>query len=136
MQGDVRLIYQNCPERFRTLHQASSWVVCKCKDYFLKPYIYIYIYVYISLVGRSTLKRSCIGIHEKSSLMSFSLVFQQCLTCLVFHTWIVYSNLLSILLGCGIRSNEWWHPVRLELTIAGLQVKLSNHYTIRGSLSL
>ena len=26
------------------------------------------------------------------------------------------------------------HPVRLELTLAGLQVKLANHYTTRGAL--
>ena len=27
-----------------------------------------------------------------------------------------------------------WHPMRLELTLAGLLVKVANHYTTRGAL--
>ena len=44
----------------------------------------------------------------------------------------LYCNLRSSLLRCGTRPIEWGHPMRLELTLAGLLVKLANHYTTRG----
>ena len=40
--------------------------------------------------GRPAFARPCVGIHKSTSLMSSSLLFQQCPACLVRLTWIVF----------------------------------------------
>ena len=40
--------------------------------------------------GRPAFARPCVGIHKSTSLMSSSLLLQQCPTCLVRLTWIVF----------------------------------------------
>ena len=40
--------------------------------------------------GRPTFARPCVGIHKSTSLMSSSLLLQQCPACLVRLTWIVF----------------------------------------------
>ena len=40
--------------------------------------------------GRPAFARPCVGIHKSTSLMSSSLLLQQCLACLVRLTWIVF----------------------------------------------
>ena len=40
--------------------------------------------------GRSAFARPCVGIHKSTSLMSSSLLLQQCPACLVRLTWIVF----------------------------------------------
>ena len=40
--------------------------------------------------GRPAFVRPCVGIHKSTSLMSSSLLLQQCPTCLVRLTWIVF----------------------------------------------
>ena len=40
--------------------------------------------------GRPAFARSCVGIHKSTSLMSSSLLLQQCPACLVRLTWIVF----------------------------------------------
>ena len=40
--------------------------------------------------GRPAFARPCVGIHKSTSLMSSSLVLQQCPACLVRLTWIVF----------------------------------------------
>ena len=40
--------------------------------------------------GRLAFARPCVGIHKSTSLMSSSLLLQQCLACLVRLTWIVF----------------------------------------------
>ena len=40
--------------------------------------------------GRPAFARPCVGIHKSSSLMSSSLLLQQCPACLVRLTWIVF----------------------------------------------
>ena len=40
--------------------------------------------------GRSAFARPCVGVHESTSLMSSSLLLQQCPACLVRLTWIVF----------------------------------------------
>ena len=42
------------------------------------------------LVGRPALARQYVGVHRRTSLMSSSLLFQQCPACLVRLTWIVF----------------------------------------------
>ena len=54
-----------------------------------KLYIYIYIYIYVR-AGRPAFARPCVGIHKSTSLMSSSLLLQQCPACLVLLTWIVF----------------------------------------------
>ena len=41
-------------------------------------------------VGRPAFARPCVGIHKSTSLMSSSLLLQQCPACLVRLTWIVF----------------------------------------------
>ena len=71
----------------------------------LNTYIYIYIYVgrssgqhpvsshscwmYVR-AGRPAFARPCVGVHKSTSLMSSSLLLQQCPACLVRLTWIVF----------------------------------------------
>ena len=40
--------------------------------------------------GRLAFARPCVGVHKSTSLMSSSLLLQQCLACLVRLTWIVF----------------------------------------------
>ena len=40
--------------------------------------------------GRPAFARPCMGIHKSTSLMSYSLLLQQCPACLVRLTWIVF----------------------------------------------
>ena len=40
--------------------------------------------------GRPAFARPCVGIHKSTSLMSSSLLLQQCTACLVRLTWIVF----------------------------------------------
>ena len=40
--------------------------------------------------GRPAFARPCVGVHKSTSLMSSSLLLQQCLACLVRLTWIVF----------------------------------------------
>ena len=40
--------------------------------------------------GRPAFARPCVGVHKSTSLMSSSLLLQQCPTCLVRLTWIVF----------------------------------------------
>ena len=42
------------------------------------------------LAGRPAFARPCVGIHKSTSLMSSSLLLQQCPACLVRLTWIVF----------------------------------------------
>ena len=42
--------------------------------------------------GRPAFARPCVGIHKSTSLMSSSLLLQQCPACLVRLTWIVFVN--------------------------------------------
>ena len=40
--------------------------------------------------GRPAFARECVGVHKSTSLMSLSLLLQQCPACLVRLTWIVF----------------------------------------------
>ena len=40
--------------------------------------------------GRPAFARPCVGVHKSTSLMSLSLLLQQCPACLVCLTWIVF----------------------------------------------
>ena len=40
--------------------------------------------------GRPAFARSCVGVHKSTSLMSSSLLLQQCPACLLSLTWIVF----------------------------------------------
>ena len=40
--------------------------------------------------GRPVFARPCVGVHKSTSLMSWSLLLQQCPACLVRLTWIVF----------------------------------------------
>ena len=40
--------------------------------------------------GRPAFARPCVGVHKSTSLMSSSLLLQQCPACLVLLTWIVF----------------------------------------------
>ena len=40
--------------------------------------------------GRPAFARPCVGVHKSTSLMSSSLLLQQCPACLVHLTWIVF----------------------------------------------
>ena len=42
------------------------------------------------LAGRPAFARQCEGVHRSTSLMSLSLLLQQCPACLVRQTWIVF----------------------------------------------
>ena len=48
--------------------------------------------------GRPAFARPCVGVHKSTSLMSSSLLLQQCPACLVRLTWIVFVQLVS----CGV----------------------------------
>ena len=61
------------PDRSSRLHPVSAQSCC--------------IYV---LAGRPTFARSCEGVHRSISLMSSSLLLQQCLPCLSRLAWIVF----------------------------------------------
>ena len=42
------------------------------------------------LAGRPAFARACVGVHRSTSLMSSSLLLQQCPACLLCLTWIVF----------------------------------------------
>ena len=46
--------------------------------------------------GRPAFARPCVGIHKSTSLMSSSLLLQQCPACLVRLTWIVFEGIVLI----------------------------------------
>ena len=45
--------------------------------------------LYVIRAGRPTFAWPCVGVHRRTSLMSLSLLLQQCPACLVRLTWIV-----------------------------------------------
>ena len=60
-------------------------------------YIYIYIYIYVCVcvcvcvcAHMYTYKYIYVGVHKSTSLMSLSLLLQQCPACMVRLTWIVF----------------------------------------------
>ena len=58
--------------------------------------------------GRPAFAQPCVGVHKSTSLMSSSLLLQQCPTCLVRLTWIVFVILFtnpSARAGYDTRSN-------------------------------
>ena len=50
--------------------------------------------------GRPAFARPCVGVHNSTSLMSSSLLLQQCPACLVRLTWIVF--VIVQLVSCGV----------------------------------
>ena len=55
--------------------------------------------------GRPAFARPCVGIHMSTSLMSSSLLLQQCPACLVRLTWIVFRDRGQVavqLVSCGV----------------------------------
>ena len=55
--------------------------------------------------GRPAFARPCVGIHKSTSLMSSSLLLQQCPACLVRLTWIVFVIGVQVavqLVSCGV----------------------------------
>ena len=55
--------------------------------------------------GRPAFARPCVGIHKSTSLMSSSLLLQQCPACLVRLTWIVFvigGQVAVQLVSCGV----------------------------------
>ena len=55
--------------------------------------------------GRPAFARPCVGIHKSTSLMSSSLLLQQCPACLVRLTWIVFvigGRVAVQLVSCGV----------------------------------
>ena len=52
--------------------------------------------------GRPAFARPCVGVHERTSLMSSSLLLQQCPACLVRLTWIVRGQVAVELVSCGV----------------------------------
>ena len=55
--------------------------------------------------GRPAFARPCVGIHKSTSLMSSSLLLQQCPACLVRLTWIVFRDRGQVavqLVSCGV----------------------------------
>ena len=62
--------------------------------------------------GRPAFARPCVGIHKSTSLMSSSLLLQQCPACLVRLTWIVFViggrwPYSWCLVGCCWHT-DWW----------------------------
>ena len=55
--------------------------------------------------GRPAFARPCVGVHKSTSLMSSSLLLQQCPACLVRLTWIVFRDRRQVtvqLVSCGV----------------------------------
>ena len=67
--------------------------------------------------GRPAFTRPCVGIHKSTSLMSSSLLLQQCPACLVRLTWIVFViggrwPYSWCLVGCCCQDSILWHCSR------------------------
>ena len=60
-------------------------IVHRPRQVFRTTYPHIWMYV---RAGRPAFARPCVGIHKSTSLMSSSLLLQQCPACLVRLTWI------------------------------------------------
>ena len=55
--------------------------------------------------GRPAFSRPCVAVHKSTSLMSSSLLLQQCPACLVRLTWIVFRDRRQVavqLVSCGV----------------------------------
>ena len=55
--------------------------------------------------GRPAFARPYVGVHKSTSLMSSSLLLQQCLACLVRLTWIVFRDRRQVavqFVSCGV----------------------------------
>ena len=68
--------------------------------------------------GRPAFARPCVGIHKSTSLMSSSLLLQQCPTCLVRLTWIVFvmgagGRTVGVLWGVAARTCSGLHAAFL-----------------------
>ena len=69
--------------------------------------------------GRPAFARPCVGIHKSTSLMSSSLLLQQCPACLVRLTWIVFviggqvAVTLGVLWGVAARTCSGLHAAFL-----------------------
>ena len=86
--------------------------------------------------GRPAFARPCVGVHKSTSLMSSSLLLQQCPACLVRLTWIVFViggrwPYSWCLVGCCRQDSGKW---ALQLMIISLQPDFSWKY--RGILYL
>ena len=99
-------------------------------------YIYIHIYIYDATnccwmyvrAGRPAFARPCVGIHKSTSLMSSSLLLQQCPACLVRLTWIVFViggrwPYSWCLVGC-CRQDIYIYGYKLGGCVIGLVVRL------------
>ena len=67
--------------------------------------------------GRPAFARPCVGIHKSTSLMSSSLLLQQCPACLVRLTWIVFGiggrwPYSWCLVGCCCQDFPLWKPIQ------------------------
>ena len=68
--------------------------------------------------GRPAFARLCVGIHKSTSLMSSSLLLQQCPACLVHLTWIVFvmgvgGRTVGVLWGVAARTCSGLHAAFL-----------------------
>ena len=68
--------------------------------------------------GRPAFARPCVGIHKSTSLMSSSLLLQQCPACLVRLTWIVFviggrCSTVGVLWGVAARTCSGLHAAFL-----------------------
>ena len=81
--------------------------------------------------GRPAFARPCVGVHKSTSLMSSSLLLQQCPACLVRLTWIVFViggrwPYSWCLLGCCRQD-------LFKFTLDGTPLKLVDKFTYLGS---
>ena len=73
----------------RTLSRHSSlWFIALGRSSGQHPVSSHSCWMYVR-AGRPAIARPCVGIHKSTSLMSSSLLLQQCPACLVRLTWIV-----------------------------------------------
>ena len=87
--------------------------------------------------GRPAFARPCVGIHKSTSLMSSSLLLQQCPACLVRLTWIVF--VIGVrwpyswcLVGCCCQ--DLFRIARSDIsTLEGTPLKLVDKFTYLGS---
>ena len=71
--------------------------------------------------GRPAFARPCVGIHKSTSLMSSSLLLQQCPACLVRLTWIVFQLKTSIFV-----CQREWHTNILVFNWNHFEMRLHN----------
>ena len=78
--------------------------------------------------GRPAFARPCVGVHKSTSLMSSSLLPQQCPACLVRLTWIVFvigGRTIGVLWGVAARTcSRHWIISSLLLILGLLRVKV------------